>query len=109
MDGSGQRAAVEAVWVRQLPQTRERLAYLAKAAREFSESRSMTPEVQAEVVSLAHKLAGSMGMFGYTAATEHARLVEQTADVTGMPQPERLQMHVDALMLSLADAVGDDA
>ncbi len=99
-------AAIAAIWERQLPQTRERIALLQATARNFSESRSLATEVRSEALEVAHKLAGSLGMFGYMDATEHARLVEQTLDVHGMlPQPERLQKHVDDLAASLAEAL----
>ena len=99
-------AAIAAIWERQLPQTRERVELLQRVAREFAETRSIERAVQQEAMDVAHKLAGSMGMFGYMDATEHAREIERALDVEGMPQPERLQGHVEALAASLAEALG---
>ncbi len=95
--------AIQAIWQKQLPQLRDRLHLLARAAQELSNTRTIDPELRAEALDVAHKLAGSLGMFGYTEATEHARLIEEMLDHAGLPQPERLQQHVDDLQLSLAD------
>ena len=103
--GSTQQAAIAAIWHKQLPQTRERLHVLAQAAGELSTSRTIEPELCAEALDVAHKLAGSLGMFGYTEATGHARLIEETLDHPGLPQPERLQQHVDDLHKSLREAL----
>lgn len=106
MSDDQHRAAIQAIWARQMPQTRERVALLQRVAREFSETRSIEPAVQAEALDVAHKLAGSLGMFGYESATDHARLIEQTLETHGMmPQPERLQGQVDQLVASLATAL----
>ncbi len=88
-----------------MPQTRERVTLLQQTADRVSATRSIDPEDRAAALDVAHKLAGSLGMYGFMEATEHARLIEQTLDVTGLPQPERLQKHVDDLALSLADAL----
>ncbi len=106
MNSSEQSAAIAAIWERQLPQTRERVQLLQRVARDFSSERSIAPEVQAEALDVAHKLAGSLGMFGYTEATEHARGVEQALETRGMmPQPERLQASVDGLVRALAGSL----
>ena len=96
---------IAAIWARQVPQTRERLSLLQQVADRVSATRSIDAEDRAAALDVAHKLAGSLGMYGYMASTEHARLIEQTLDVTGLPQPERLQQHVDDLVASLADAL----
>lgn len=96
-----QKAAIDAIWNRQIQQTRDRLDVLDRAARELSSTRTIDPDVRAEALDIAHKLAGSMGMFGYGDATDHARLIEQTLHHQGLPQPERFQKHVDDLRASL--------
>ncbi len=103
--GSTQQAGIAAIWHKQLPQTRERLQVLARAAEELSTSRTIEPELRSEALDMAHKLAGSLGMFGYSEATEHARLIEETLDHPGLPQPERLQQYVDDLHASLREAL----
>ena len=97
------QAGIQAIWQKQLPQTRERLHLLARAAEELSTTRTIDPALRAEALDVAHKLAGSLGMFGYTEATEHARLIEETLEHAGLPQPERLQQHVADLQRSLAN------
>lgn len=108
MSAEGQGAAIAAIWERQLPQTRERVKLLQRVARDFSSERSIAPEVQAEALDVAHKLAGSLGMFGYPEATEYARAVELALETHGMmPQPERLQAGVDGLVGVLAGVLGE--
>jgi HPt (histidine-containing phosphotransfer) domain-containing protein len=94
-------AAIQAIWQRNLPQTRERVALLQRAASQLTETRTLDTELHTEALSTAHKLAGSLGMFGFTAGTEHARAIEAELSHPGLPQPERLQAHVDALVVSL--------
>lgn len=101
----GMADAIAAIWQRRLPETRDRLALLQHAAHTLSETRTLDPEQKAAALDTSHKLAGSLGMYGFTAATEHARLIEQTLDVDHLPQPERLQQHVHDLVASLAGAL----
>jgi HPt (histidine-containing phosphotransfer) domain-containing protein len=95
-------SAIQAVWQRSLPQTRERIALLQRAAAQLSESRSIDTDLRAEALTVAHKLAGSLGMFGFSAGTEEARAIEAELSKEGLPQPERLQSHVDALAAGLS-------
>jgi HPt (histidine-containing phosphotransfer) domain-containing protein len=94
-------AAIQTIWQRNLPQTRERVGLLQRAASQLTGTRTLDPELQTEALSTAHKLAGSLGMFGFAAGTEHARAIEAELSHPGLPQPERLQAHVDALLASL--------
>ncbi len=94
-------AALQAIWQRNLPQTRERVALLQRAAAQLSQTRTLDADVHAEALAIAHKLAGSLGMFGFAAGTEHARAVEAELSHPGLPQPERLQAYTDALAASL--------
>ncbi len=105
MSAGRHNVAIAAVWERQLPETRRRVDLLQRIARNLSETRAIDPDTRAEALDIAHKLAGSLGMFGFQKATDHARAIEQTLDVTGLPQPERLQGHVDDLSRSLAEAL----
>jgi HPt (histidine-containing phosphotransfer) domain-containing protein len=101
------QAAIAAIWQKGLPKTRERLALLQNAAEDLSTSRTIDGEQRADAISAAHTLAGSLGMFGLHAATEHARAIEQTLDHDGLPQPERLEEQVAALMAALQPSLGD--
>lgn len=69
-------ALLEDLWVRGLPLVRDRLNLLdhvAAAAR----AGDLSEELRAEAVGIAHKFAGSLGMFGYDRGTEIAREIEQ--------------------------------
>ena len=100
------QAAINAIWQKSIPQTRTRLALLQHAADDLAVSRSIDPDQRAEAIAVSHKLAGSLGMFGFTDATEHARAIEAELDHNGLPQPERLQEKVAALMASLEARLG---
>lgn len=64
-----------ALWERNLPVLRDRLAQL-DAASEAAATGKLTPEMREDASSTAHKLAGSLGMFGYPRGTEFARKIE---------------------------------
>ena len=64
------------LWRQNLPLLRDRLACLQGAADEAL-SGTLSDARKTEAVDLAHKLAGSLGMFGYPAGTEIARAMEQ--------------------------------
>jgi HPt (histidine-containing phosphotransfer) domain-containing protein len=63
------------LWHRQLPLLRERLDLLDRTAAEASTG-ALSEASRAEALSVAHKLAGSLGMFGYHQGTEIARTLE---------------------------------
>ena len=94
-------AAIAAIWLRQIPQTRERLMLLTDAAEQLSQTGTINPELRAESISIAHKLAGSLGMFGFHSSSEHARLVQQDLESAGVPEAGQLCQHVKALRSSL--------
>jgi HPt (histidine-containing phosphotransfer) domain-containing protein len=52
------------LWQRHLPSTRERLDVLDRAAHAASTNGLEEPE-RAEAQSVAHKLSGNLGMFGF--------------------------------------------
>lgn len=62
---------IAALWQRSQPQVLERLALLDRAATE-----PLTPPLQQEAAATAHKLAGSLGMFGFPHGTGIARELE---------------------------------
>lgn len=105
MSSGSPLAALAAIWERQRPQTRERVALLRRAANTLAETRTIDPELRTEALDVAHKLAGSLGMFGYGSATDAARAIEQELEHTSLPQPERLEQQVNALEAALADAL----
>jgi HPt (histidine-containing phosphotransfer) domain-containing protein len=59
------------LWQRNLPLIEQRMALLEHAA-----VTPLTPDQYAEAADVAHKLAGSLGMFGYEQGTDIARDLE---------------------------------
>jgi chemotaxis protein histidine kinase CheA len=64
------------LWQRHLPAMRERLGILDNAALNAATGR-LTGTQQAEAQSVAHKLAGNLGMFGHAEAGSLASEMEQ--------------------------------
>lgn len=64
------------LWERNLPTLRERLDILDRAASTAS-SGELPEDSRAEALDIAHRLSGSLGMFGYHQGTEIARQIEQ--------------------------------
>ena len=75
------------VWQRNLPVVRERLATLSHVALDAGNG-LLTPKARQEAADIAHKLAGSLGMFGYLGGTEIARELELLLDAEDPLQPE---------------------
>ena len=65
-------AALARMWVKFLPEINARIAILDEAAA----ANPLSQEQQAAAHSAAHKLAGSLGMFGLQRGTELARQAE---------------------------------
>jgi HPt (histidine-containing phosphotransfer) domain-containing protein len=63
------------LWHQNLPIVRERVACLERAAQ-HAETGELAPALKVEASDLAHKLAGSLGMFGYPRGTDIAREIE---------------------------------
>jgi HPt (histidine-containing phosphotransfer) domain-containing protein len=89
-DDNGQDEKIEALladlWQRHLPTLHERLDLLDRAAAEAS-SGTLAEASRLEAHSVAHKLAGNLGMFGHQQATEIASAMEQ---ILKTPTPEAL-------------------
>jgi HPt (histidine-containing phosphotransfer) domain-containing protein len=64
-----------ALWVKNLPLVKERLATLDRAA-EAASAGCLGEPLRSEAVGAAHKLAGSVGMYGYDEGTPIARELE---------------------------------
>jgi HPt (histidine-containing phosphotransfer) domain-containing protein len=74
------------LWRRHLPTLRERLDLLDRTAAEAS-SGILAEASRLEALSVAHKLAGNLGMFGHQHATEIASSMEQ---ILKSPTPDTL-------------------
>ena len=77
---AGSQQLLATVWQRNLPLLRARLAHLESAAQ-LAETGLLPSATRQEAASIAHKLAGSLGMFGYLRGTEIARELEVLLDV----------------------------
>lgn len=69
-----QRVIAE-LWKKNLPTLRERLDLLDQTAAAAA-SGKLSEAARAEALNIAHKLAGSLGMFGYQEGTDLARQME---------------------------------
>jgi HPt (histidine-containing phosphotransfer) domain-containing protein len=90
------RKLLASLWEKNLPVLRERLDALDTAAK-AAEKSSLTSEQRHEAASTAHKLAGSLGMFGYPKGTDLARALEQKFDSSGSLEKAGLAGKVAAL------------
>jgi HPt (histidine-containing phosphotransfer) domain-containing protein len=85
-----------ALWLRNRPLVEERLALLDRAAA----AGTLSEEMREEASHTAHKLAGSLGMYGYDEGTRIARQIEVLLG-EGTPDPARLS----ALVVGLRRAI----
>jgi len=90
-----------AIWERNLPLMRERLAVLDRAV-EAVETSVLSPELRAEAAGTAHKFAGSLGMYGYADGTDIARRLEQ--DFSGSDEINTAELR--HLTIALRETLG---
>jgi HPt (histidine-containing phosphotransfer) domain-containing protein len=74
------------LWQKNLPTIRERLDLMDKFGS-AAVSGSLEEHTRLEALSIAHKLAGSLGMYGYQQGTEVAAKMER---ILKFPTPETL-------------------
>ena len=92
---------IASLWQRLLPQTTERLALLDHAAAAATTG-TLTPALHAEASAIAHKFAGSLGMFGFHEGTRLAAELEHHLD-SPHPDPVALATLTHQLRRSLPD------
>ena len=100
-DPDATRKLLNTLWERNLPMLRDRFAeleYAVVAAR----AGTMTQPQREGAISTAHKLAGSLGMFGYPECTEFARRIEQHLEATGPVDALRFGEDVAAMQAALS-------
>ncbi len=104
MDHDAAKAKTEAMlkelWKRKLPMVREHLNILTLASERIH-SESLTSPLRSEAAISAHKLAGSLGMFGYPEGTRFARELEHLLDAEGIPPPDTFSALLRQLRHSL--------
>jgi len=95
-DGQDKTAALLAkLWVKIQPIVEERLTVLDRAAAATGQG-SLPDDLRIEARNSAHKLAGSLGMYGFDEGTRVARELEQLLDA-GPPAPARFSSLVAEL------------
>lgn len=75
------------LWEKNLPLMRERLATLDRAAKSPDD-----PQLRKEAIALAHKLAGSLGMFGFPLGTDLARTLEEGLEARTLSPAEQTRL-----------------
>jgi HPt (histidine-containing phosphotransfer) domain-containing protein len=90
-----------AVWQRGLPRLRGRLDELDRAAADGLGG-TLSTEAREQAASIAHQLAGSLGMFGFTESTDTARELELLLEAPGPVDSLTLQ----TLVLTLRQTLG---
>jgi hypothetical protein len=91
------KAAVAAMWEEARPRIMDRVAVLrAAAAAALDGGLDATPRREAE--GEAHKLAGSLGMFGFGEGGDVAREIEELIDGDGPFDTARFAALVDRLV-----------
>jgi len=99
-DPEAARKLLASLWERNLPILRERCALLERAAA-AAQAGTLTQELRAEATAIAHKLSGSLGMFGYPEGTQFARRIEEHLEAPGPVDASRLACNVAALLTTL--------
>jgi HPt (histidine-containing phosphotransfer) domain-containing protein len=92
-------ALLATLWVKIRPLLEERLATLDTAAADASAG-TLADDLRKEAASCAHKLAGSLGMYGYDEGTRVARELEV---LLGGAEPDAARL--GALTVELRAAV----
>jgi len=95
-------ALLKNMWERHLPTVRERLDILEHAASAAA-SGKLTETLRREALEIAHKLSGSLGMFGYHHGTEIAREIEQILNAPTADFASRLMLLTTELRRTLLD------
>jgi HPt (histidine-containing phosphotransfer) domain-containing protein len=84
------------LWKRNLPLLQERVTLLESAAAAAAGG-TLNAAARAEALGVAHKLSGSLGMFGYHHGTAIAREIELLLSIPGPNKP------ADHLSILVAD------
>jgi|SRR5271156_476137 len=92
---------ISSLWRRNQPQVEKRL-HLLESAAAANRHGEMGEELRNEAREIAHKLAGSLGMFGFPAGSEIARQLELLFE-RGDPEPEQLLQLTAQLRGSLVE------
>lgn len=95
---------LEELWRRHLPSTRERLDLLQEAV-DMAVAGTLDDEKRNEAQSVAHKLSGNLGMFGYKEAGELAGEIEHHFKTLVPSATHELNVYMQRLQAALADHI----
>lgn len=93
-------ALLAALWLRNRPVIEERLDVLDRAAAAAAAG-ILDVDSREQAADVAHKLAGSLGMYGYDEGTRLARKLELLLDYR-TPDPEQIRKLATELRASLS-------
>ncbi|QZZ19584.1 response regulator [Leptothermofonsia sichuanensis E412] len=94
------RAAAIALWEQFKPSILERVATLEQAVEALTAG-NLPEELGRAATAAAHKLAGSLGMFGFPAGTQLGQEIERWFQAAGTESVEQLQSLVTKLQQTL--------
>jgi HPt (histidine-containing phosphotransfer) domain-containing protein len=94
------RKLLASLWERNLPIMHERIAVLEKALH-ATRTGTLTAKLRQEAAETAHKLSGSLGMFGFPHGTVHARRIEEHLEAEGPVDEHRLAEDLCALRATI--------
>ena len=95
------RKLLASLWERNLPLLQDRFAQLELAVA-AAKAGTLSQLQRTDAVATAHKLAGSLGMFGYPEGTEFARRIEQRLEASGPVDALRFAEDVAAMQATLS-------
>jgi HPt (histidine-containing phosphotransfer) domain-containing protein len=96
--------ALLALWEKSLPLFRTRVVTL-EAALAALDRGDCTPELRQQAVDESHRLAGTLGTFGYPQGTDAARFIEQSLEKNQPISPEILD-NIRGHIMTLRQIVG---
>jgi len=88
---TGTLRMLAALWEKSKPTVMERVTLLERTAEALGAGK-LDDTLRKDAVSAAHKLAGTLGMFGYPEGTELARSIEQMLEADTMPADAAAKM-----------------
>lgn len=95
------RAALQRVWRQVEPDMHRRLTTLEETGKALA-SGSMDDERRQQAIEAAHKLAGSMGMFGFAAASACAGEIEHLLETSASIGREQFNEVLERLRLEMS-------
>ena len=95
------RKLLAVLWERNLPVLRERISQLDRTLI-AAQAGTLTAQLRTEAADTAHKLAGSLGMFGYPEGTDFARRLELQLEAPAPVESIRLAEDLAALRATLS-------